>query len=44
MTVEMLTPHPLGHFLIRPGLWVGLALSAVLLLGAARLRRSRGAI
>jgi ABC-2 type transport system permease protein len=44
MTMEMLTPHPLGHFLIRPGLWVGLALSAVLLLGAVRLRRSRGAI
>jgi ABC-2 type transport system permease protein len=44
MTMEMLAAHPLGHFLISPGLWVGLALSAVFLLGAVRLRRSRGAI
>jgi hypothetical protein len=44
MTMEMLTPHPLGQLLISPALCAGLALSAVFLLGAVRLRRVRGAI
>jgi len=44
MTMEMLTPHPIGQLLISPALWAGLALSAVFLLGAVRLRRVRGAI
>jgi ABC-2 type transport system permease protein len=34
-----LTP---GHFLISPGLWVGLALTAIFLAAAIRLRRHRG--
>jgi hypothetical protein len=44
MSLEMLGSDPLAHLLIRPGMWVGLALSVLLLLGAVRLRRSRGAI
>ena len=44
MSMDMLTPHPLGHLLIDPRLWVGLTVSAVLLFGAVRLRRSRGVI
>jgi ABC-2 type transport system permease protein len=44
MTMEMLTPHPFGHYLLSPGLWIGLALTAILLLGAVRLRRSGGPI
>jgi len=44
MTMDMMTPPSLGYFLISPGLWIGLGLSAVFLLGAVRLRRSRGAI
>ncbi len=36
-----LTP---GKFLLTPGLWIGLAVAAVFLLAAARLRRSRGPI
>ena len=44
LTMEMLAPHPFGHFVASPGLWVGLALTAVFLFGAARARRSRGAI
>ena len=34
----------LGQFLIRPGLWVGLALAAAFLAAAVRLRRSQGPI
>lgn len=42
-------PHPLAtvfpaKFLSTPGLWTGLALAALFLAGAARLRRSRGPI
>jgi len=42
-------PHPLaivlpGRFLSAPGLWTGLAIAAVLLAGAARVRRYRGPI
>ena len=42
MTMDMLTPHSLGEFLARPGLWVGLAAAAAMLAGAVRLRRARG--
>jgi ABC-2 type transport system permease protein len=36
-----LTP---GNFLISPGLWIGLAMTAAFLAGAVRLRRYRGPI
>jgi ABC-2 type transport system permease protein len=32
------------HFLINPGLWIGLAVTAVFLAGAVRMRRDRGPI
>jgi hypothetical protein len=35
---------PLTQFLTAPGLWIGLALTAVFLYGAVRLRRVRGVI
>jgi len=43
------TIHPmahihLGHFLLTPGLWLGLVMAAGLLMAAARVRRSRGPI
>jgi ABC-2 type transport system permease protein len=41
MTLAGMTPA-MGEFLLRPGLWIGLAVSAALLVGAARVRRSRG--
>jgi ABC-2 type transport system permease protein len=44
MTMDMLMPDPLGHFLSGPGLWVGLALTALFLFAATRLRRVRGPI
>jgi ABC-2 type transport system permease protein len=44
MTMDMLAPHPIGHLLTSPGLWIGLAVSAVFFFGAVRLRRARGAI
>jgi ABC-2 type transport system permease protein len=42
-----MTMHPLahltpGHFLISPGLWIGLALATSFIITAARLRRNRG--
>lgn len=43
MTMEGMTPA-MGAFVLNPGLWVGLAVTAALLYGAARLRRSRGVI
>jgi len=43
MTMDMLTV-PFGQFLLGPGLWIGLVSSAVLLLGAVRLRHVRGAM
>jgi len=43
MTMDMLMV-PFGRFLLGPGLWIGLVLSAVFLLGAVRLRRVRGAM
>ena len=42
--MDMLAPHSLGHFLISPGLWIGLAVTAGFLFAAVRLRRSREAI
>jgi ABC-2 type transport system permease protein len=44
LTMDMLAPHPVGHLLSDPGLWAGLAITAVFLLAAARLHRSRGPI
>jgi ABC-2 type transport system permease protein len=44
MTMEMLGPLSPGEFLTRPGLWVGLALTAAFLFVAVRLRRYRGPI
>jgi len=44
MTMDMLAPHPLVHYVVTPALWGGLALTAVFLLGAARLRRGAGAL
>jgi ABC-2 type transport system permease protein len=42
MSMDMLAPPTLGHFLASPGLWVGLLLTAIFLLGAVRLRHVRG--
>ncbi|ABF41985.1 ABC transporter, inner membrane subunit [Candidatus Koribacter versatilis Ellin345] len=44
MTMDMLTPHHAGQFLVSPGLWFGFVLTAGFLLAAARLRRWRGAV
>jgi ABC-2 type transport system permease protein len=41
LTMEAMAA-PFAEFLFRPGLWIGLAFSAVLLMGAVRLRRVRG--
>ena len=43
MTMEMMAV-PLTQIAMRPSLWIGLAVSAVFLLGAVRLRRVRGPI
>jgi ABC-2 type transport system permease protein len=43
----MLDPEmrmPIFHFMITPGLWIGLLFAAVFLVAAARLRRARGPI
>ncbi len=37
-------PHSLFHFLISPGLWIGLAFTAAVMAMAVRLRRLRGPI
>jgi ABC-2 type transport system permease protein len=44
MTMAMLGPHSLGEFLVRPGLWIGLAVAAGFLFAAVQLRRYRGPI
>ncbi len=44
MTMDMLAPHHLGHILTSPGLWIGLAVTALFLAVAVRLRRYRGPI
>jgi ABC-2 type transport system permease protein len=43
-TMDMLAPHPVGHYLTSPGLWIGLGVTALFLFAAVRLRRSRGPI
>jgi ABC-2 type transport system permease protein len=43
MTMQMLSV-PVGHFLLSPGLWIGLVTSVVLLMAAVRLRRVQGAM
>ena len=43
MSMDMLTPHHAVHFLFSPGMWLGLAFTAVCLFVAARLRRMRAA-
>ena len=43
MTMDMLRV-PFGEFLLRPGLWIGLASAAFLLMAAVRLRRVQGAM
>ncbi len=44
MTIANITPHGWTQFLVSPGFWLGLALTAVFLLLAVRLRRQRGPI
>jgi ABC-2 type transport system permease protein len=44
MTLETMVPEPLGQLVTRPGLWIGLAVTAVFLFGAVRLRRTRAPI
>jgi ABC-2 type transport system permease protein len=44
MSMDLLDQINPGHFLISPGLWIGLAISAVFLAAAVRLRRYRGPI
>jgi ABC-2 type transport system permease protein len=44
MTMDMLAPHSVSHFLASPHLWLGLAVAGVMLSGAVRLRSARGAI
>jgi ABC-2 type transport system permease protein len=44
MTMDMLAPDQLGHFLAHPNLWLGLGVAAAMLFGAVKLRRARGAI
>lgn len=44
MTMDMLMPDPVGHFVTVPGLWIGLAVTAAFLFAAERLRRVRGPI
>lgn len=44
MTMDMLGTHSPVEYLTRPGLWLGLAITAVFLFAAVRLRRSRGPI
>jgi ABC-2 type transport system permease protein len=41
MSMDSLTPLTPGQFLISPGLWIGLAVTAVFLAAAVRLRRYR---
>ena len=42
--MDMLSPLPLGQFLTAPGLWLGLAVTALFLYLAVKLRRVRGLI
>lgn len=42
--MNTVVPHSLFHFLISPGLWIGLALTVASLAIAVRIRRNRGPI
>jgi ABC-2 type transport system permease protein len=44
MSMDMLDQLNPGRFLMSPGLWIGLAISAIFLAAAVRLRRDRGPI
>ena len=44
MPMDPMTHATLGAFLISPGLWIGVALTAVFLAAAIRLRHERGPI
>ena len=44
MTMDMLAPHSLAHFLAAPELWAGLVLTALFLAAASRLRHYGGAM
>jgi ABC-2 type transport system permease protein len=44
MTLDMMTPEPMGRLVTSPGLWTGFAVAAAFLFAAVRLRRSRGPI
>lgn len=44
MTMDMIGPRSFVEYLVDPGLWLGLAITAVFLFAAVRLRRSRGPI
>jgi ABC-2 type transport system permease protein len=44
MPIHPMTQITPGRFLSSPGLWIGLALAAAFLLGAVRMRRSRGPV
>jgi ABC-2 type transport system permease protein len=44
MSMDMLDQLNPGRFLMSPGLWIGLAISAIFLAAAVRLRRYRGPI
>jgi len=44
MSIDHLMHVNVGEFLIRPGLWIGLGITAVFLAGAVQLRRYRGPI
>jgi hypothetical protein len=40
MSMDMLASHPLGEFIARPGMWIGLAVTAAFF-RRGRLRRQR---
>lgn len=44
MTMDMLSPHSLGHVLGSPDIWLGLIVTTAMLTGAVKLRRTRGPI
>ncbi len=44
MSMDMFAPHHAIHFVLSPGMWFGLVLTALFLYCASRLRRSQAAI
>ena len=42
MSMESMTPDTFGQYLMSPGLWLGLALTAAFIAFAVRMRRYRG--